>query len=67
MDAQAISALRRKFVAIAMLSFLVVISFTGGMMAFANEHALRANAGKTLEVIINNNGVLPEFSESKVS
>ncbi|MDO4537373.1 MAG: HAMP domain-containing sensor histidine kinase [Coriobacteriales bacterium] len=67
MDAQAISALRRKFVAIAMLSFLVVISFTGGMMAFANEHALRAHAGKTLEVIINNDGVMPEFSESKDS
>lgn len=64
MDAKAISALRRKFVAIAMLSFLAVIGFTGGMMAFANEHALRAHAGKTLKAIIDNNGSMPEFSES---
>ena len=59
MNSAAIRQLRRKFILIAMLSFFVVILFTGGMTALANQNSLRVQAGHVLELIVNNDGVLP--------
>ena len=62
MNATEIRALRRKFILIAMLSFFLVIMFTAGMAELANQHSLRVQAGHALELIVENNGVLPEPS-----
>ena len=59
MNSLAIKQLRRKFILIAMLSFLVVILFIGGMTAFSNQTSLRTQAGHVLELIVKNNGHLP--------
>ncbi len=60
MNAATISALRRKFIIISMFSFFLVISFTGGMIALASQWTLRMQAGYALELILENNGTLPE-------
>lgn len=60
MNSLAIKQLRRKFILIAMLSFFVVILFIGGMTAFSNQTSLRTQAGHVLELIVKNNGHLPE-------
>ncbi len=60
MNSVEISELRRKFILIATLSFFVVITFTAGMTSLANQHTLRVQAGRALQVIVDNNGELPE-------
>ncbi len=60
MNAVTIAALRRKFIIISMLSFFLVISFTGGMIALASQWTLRMQAGYALELILENGGTLPE-------
>ncbi len=59
MNLSAIRQLRRKFVLIATLSFFLVILFTGGMTALANQNTLRSQAGHVLELIVKNDGELP--------
>ena len=60
MNSSAIRQLRRKFILIAMLSFFLVILFTGSMTALANQHSLRVQAGNVLGLLTQNNGELPE-------
>ncbi len=60
MNTSTIAKLRRKFILVAMGSFFVVILFTGGMTALANQNSIRAQAGNVLDRIIDNDGVLPE-------
>lgn len=60
MNSTSIRQLRRKFILIAMLSFFVVILFTGGMTALSNQLSLRAQAGHVLDLIVQNDGVLPD-------
>lgn len=60
MNSYTIRRLRSTFILIAMLSFFVVILFTGGMTALANQNSLRMQAGHVLELIVENNGTLPE-------
>lgn len=60
MNASDIAKLRHKFILIAMLSFSVVILFTGGMTALANQNSLRVQASHVLELITKNDGVMPE-------
>ncbi len=60
MNSTSIRQLRRKFILIAMLSFFVVILFTGGMTALSNQMSIRAQAGRVLEAIVENDGVLPD-------
>ena len=60
MNASDIAKLRHKFILIAMLSFTVVILFTGGMTALANQNSLRTQASHVLELITQHDGVLPE-------
>ena len=64
MNSAAISQLRRKFIVIATLSFLSVILFTGGMAVLSNENTLRAQAGHVLDLIFQNDGVLPDPGRS---
>ncbi len=59
MNATAIRELRQKFILIAMLSFFVVIMFTGGMTVLSNQNSLRLQAGHVLDLILNNGGELP--------
>lgn len=60
MNSSDIKQLRRTFILIAMGSFFAVILFTGGMTALANQASLRSQAGRALELIAQNDGVLPE-------
>lgn len=60
MNSAAIRQLRSKFILIATLSFFVVILFTGGMTSLANQYSLRQQAGTALDLIVQNEGVLPE-------
>ena len=60
MNGSAIAALRRKFITIAMASFTAVILFTGGMSALASQHSMRIQASHMLDLIIHNNGTLPD-------
>lgn len=60
MNAATIRELRQKFILIATLSFFVVIVFTAGMTALANQNSLRLQAGYVLGLILDNDGVLPE-------
>ncbi|MDO4807511.1 MAG: HAMP domain-containing sensor histidine kinase [Coriobacteriales bacterium] len=62
MNAAAIAAMRRKFITIAMASFAMVILFTGGMSALANQHSLRLQTSHVLDLIIQNDGTLPNPS-----
>ncbi len=62
MNSSSIAALRRKFILIATLSFFLVILFTGGMTTLSNQWTLRTQAGHALELIIQNDGVLPKPS-----
>lgn len=59
MNAESIRQLRYKFIIIATLSFFAVILFTGGMTTLSNQNSLRVQAGHVLELIVNNDGVLP--------
>ena len=63
MNAAAIRKLRSKFILIAMVSFFVVILFTGGMTALSNQTSLRVQAGHMLELIVDNDGELPEIGK----
>ena len=60
MSSQTIAKLRRKFILIASLSFFLVILFTGGLTALSSQWTLRAQAGHTLGLILENGGTLPE-------
>ncbi len=60
MNASDIAKLRHKFILIATLSFSLVILFTGGMTALANQNSLRVQASHMLGLITKNNGILPE-------
>lgn len=60
MNSSAIRKLRSKFILIAMASFFVVILFTGGMAVLANQNSLCVQAGHVLELIVENDGELPE-------
>lgn len=60
MNGSAIATLRRKFIMIAMASFIAVILFTGGMSALASQHSIRIQASHMLDLIIQNNGTLPD-------
>lgn len=65
MNSAAIDALRRKFILIATLSFFFVIAFTGGAAALSNQWSLRTQAGHALQLIVDNDGVLPEPSDTE--
>lgn len=60
MNSAEVAGIRRKFILIATLSFLVVITFTAGMTSLANQYSLRTQAGHALELMVLNNGELPE-------
>ena len=64
MNSAEISAFRRKFIIIATISFFVVITFTAGMTALANQYIMRAQAGHALDLIVENGGDMPEPSAS---
>ena len=63
MNSSSIRELRQKFIVIAMASFFVVILFTGGATALASEYSLRSQASQALELIVNNDGELPESAQ----
>ena len=63
MNSSSIRELRQKFIAIAMASFFVVILFTGGATALASEYSLRSQASQALELLVANDGVLPQYAE----
>ena len=65
MNSTTIRQLRYKFIVIASLSFLVVIIFTGGMTALSNQNSIRSQAGHVLELIVKNNGQLPEPADGR--
>ena len=64
MNSTEVNGIRRKFIIIATLSFFVVITFTAGMTALANQYSLRTQAGHALELIVLNNGEMPEPTSS---
>ncbi len=64
MNSTEVNGIRRKFIIIATLSFFAVITFTAGMTALANQYSLRTQAGHALELIVLNNGEMPEPTSS---
>lgn len=67
MDTLAIRKLRTNFILIAMLSFIAVMVFTGGLINITNNLEIRRNMSRTLDYIIENEGDLPEPEESSES
>jgi len=55
-----INALRRKFIMIAMGSFLLVMLLTGFLVNIAYSHALRHQMQDVLEDLVENEGMMPE-------
>lgn len=64
MSAQSIKKLRLNFIIISMLSFLTVMLFTGGFINIINHLFIRDHVGDILDYIIENEGDLPDPSES---
>lgn len=60
MTPQAIAKLRRTFIAIAMVSFFVVIAFVGVTTIVSNVLAVRAQASQTIDAIIDAGGQTPQ-------
>lgn len=56
MNADSIRKLRRKFIWIAMLSFLLVMLFTGAMINLAHSVLIDVQAKNVLKLLINNSG-----------
>lgn len=63
MNTQSIKELRRNFIIIAMLSFMTVMLFTGGLINIANHLRITRNVGNMLDYIIENEGELPDPAE----
>lgn len=64
MSTHAIRELRRNFILTAMLSFITVMVFTGGMINIANNLQIRSTMGDLMDYIIENEGELPSHEES---
>lgn len=64
MDPHKIRRLRRNFIIIAMLSFIAVMAFTGGLINLANDLQIRRDMRKLLDYIVENRGDLPEHERA---
>ncbi|MDO5118952.1 MAG: HAMP domain-containing sensor histidine kinase [Coriobacteriales bacterium] len=60
MNDSAVEKLRRQFILVTTVSFFVVILVMGGATAFANYASMRSQAALIIDLIIENNGTLPE-------
>lgn len=60
MTPQAIAKLRRTFIAIAMISFFVVIAFMGLATIASNVKAVTGQANRTIDAIIDADGQVPQ-------
>ena len=58
MNAAAIKKLRRDFILTAMLSFIAVMVFTGGLINISNNLQIQRIARDILDYIVENNGEL---------
>lgn len=56
-----IKHLRRRFILVAMLSVVLVLSILMGVINFSNYSQVRENADETLEMILSNNGTFPQM------
>ncbi len=63
MNARSIQTLKRKFIIVAMLSFFLVMLFTGALINVANAFSTRSTLQTTLNAIIAHDGELPTASE----
>ena len=63
MNAAAIKKLRRDFILTAMLSFIAVMVFTGGLINISNNLQIQRIARDILDYIVENNGELPSHDE----
>lgn len=64
MNIAAIRRLRRQFVLSATLSLFLVITILGGATAYSNYSAMRAQASRFIDLIIDNGGVLPDPTQA---
>ncbi|MBE6006695.1 MAG: GHKL domain-containing protein [Lachnospiraceae bacterium] len=60
MSAESIRKIRKNFILTAMLSFITVMVFTGGLINIANNLQLRNSMENVLDYIIDNKGDLPD-------
>lgn len=67
MSAEAIRKLRTNFIVLSMLSFIIVMIFTGGLINVSNNMQILHNAEEMLDYIIAHNGELPSEPEEAVS
>jgi hypothetical protein len=62
MNTRSINRLRKNFITVAMVSFLLVMLFTGVLINAATIVTTRNDARQILDLIASNEGELPEIS-----
>ena len=67
MNSARIQALKRKFILISMVSFVLVMLITGSMVNISYELAMRSQMREVLDDLVKNEGVLPEMDQSQAS
>ena len=67
MNSARIQTLKRKFILIAMVSFVLVMLITGFMVNFSYEIAMRGQMRTVLNDLVENEGELPEISMEQAS
>ena len=67
MNSARIQALKRKFILIAMTSFVLVMLITGSMVNISYEIAMRSQMREVLDELVENEGVLPEMDQNQTS